>query len=621
MYTKSYLIEVEKPAAEDMDILLSRIDDFNHRHCLMLPCLNKDSDKISFVLVQSEKQKASEIKKNLTEVFGRPVSYAPLDPHAATEEQRKSMQTGKRLLANGDYHCGNRSIRFTNKSTEECLREIDDMVGFSGFKAACKQIRTYHGHAKKLNKRSNYNLMLVLDGKLDLDIFVEHIYDLYASLGIITDPHIARGDLDDAYHSDWDTAYLFSIEENRQFYDDADHLLDIGLNKRCIKLCKRDTVYVGACDKRQYEKLARTDSFRRLFPQSVEIGEISGVEMLEFMKREAASHGFALDEKGIADSALLDCNLEYLKAQIGIAVKSKLMSERCVAILTASDFEAQKKAAKKSAFDELEALIGLAGVKNCVREISTFLKNRGKDALPCLHMVLRGNPGTGKTTVARLIGKIFGEIGVLKKSDLFVEADRNTLVSKYLGGTAAQTAAIIEKARGGVLFIDEAYALNNGEKYDYGNEAIATLVKRMEDYRQDFVCIMAGYTKEMNDMLHMNPGLRERVQFHIDFPDYDAEELTAIFSALCKADKYSMSGKAKARINEYFTKVVTNKDENFANGRIARKVFERIRLKQALRTRSNGIAAGDAEAAFAENDLAALCSNENAKRTIGFGAG
>ncbi|MDR2355372.1 MAG: AAA family ATPase [Clostridiales Family XIII bacterium] len=619
MYTKNYLIEIEKPSAEDMDILLSRIDDFNDSVCFLLPCINKDREKISFVLMRSKNQKESHIKKNLTDVFGRAVSYTPLDLNTATDGQRKAVQTGKRLLVNSYYH-GCRYIRFTNKNADECLREIGDMVGFDSFKAACKQICMYHGNAKKLNKRTNYNIMLVLDGKLDFDIFVEHIYDLYVSLGIITNPYIIYGDLDDACRNDSNTAYLFSIEENWQSYD-AEHLVDIDLNKRFMKLCKRDTVYVAVCDKKQYEKLAQTDSFLRLFPQSIKIDEISRVEMLAFMKREVSSYGFTLDEKNIENSDLLDSGLEYIKTQISIAVKGKLASKRCVTTLTASDFEVQKKFAKKSAFDELEALIGLAGVKNCVREISTFLKNRGKDALPCLHMVFRGNPGTGKTTVARLIGRIFGEIGVLKKSDLFVEADRNGLVSKYLGGTAAQTAAIIEKARGGVLFIDEAYALNNGERYDYGNEAIATLVKRMEDYRQDFVCIMAGYTKEMNDMLHMNPGFRERVQFYIDFPDYSAAELTEIFSALCKAERYSMSGKAKTRINEYFTKIVINKDENFANGRIARKVFERIRLKQALRTRSNNITAADAEAAFAENDLAALCSNENAKRTIGFGAG
>jgi AAA+ superfamily predicted ATPase len=493
------------------------------------------------------------------------------------------------------------------------------LIGFGSFKTACEQMRLYHDNAKRLNKKANYNAALVLDCKTDTDLFVELIYDLYASLGVITDPYIATGDLGDAVGSGRDTAHLFVIEERWNLHD-AECLVDTGLDKSFAKLCKRGTVYVTVCDRRQYEQLIQTESFSRLFPQSIEIGEINKLEMLEFLKREAAGYGFALDENSFENSALLDCNLEHLRAQISVAVKRKLTGRLFDTTLKASDFEMQKRPAKKSAFDELESLIGLDGVKNCVREISAFLQRRGRDALPCLHMVFRGNPGTGKTTVARLIGRIFGETGILKRPDLFVEADRNTLVSKYIGGTASQTAGTVERALGGVLFIDEAYALNNGERYDYGNEAVAVLVKQMEDYRKDFVCIMAGYTNEMNNMLNMNPGLRERVQFYIDFPDYSPEELAAIFCALCKAEKYNMTGKAKTLLNEYFTKIVKYKDENFANGRIARKIFERIRLKQALRTAGNTIAAGDVEAAFAEDDLSALCSKNKAKTSIGFSA-
>jgi len=616
MYMCGYLIELEKPSAEDMDVLLSKIDNFNYNNRFMLPYPDKNSDKVHIVFVLSEKRKQNEIRKDLIDVFGQPVQYQPFNLASMTDKQHRVVQTAKRLLAN--QHCrGNISTRFSSKSTEKCLKEIDDITGFGSFKDACRQMCIYHSNAKRLGKNANYNLALVLDCKADTDIFVEHIFDLYASLGIITDPSIASGDVDDAVYSDRDTAYLFVIEENWLSYL-SDHLIDTDLDRKLTKLCRRDTIYIAICDRRQYEKLVESDGFMRLFPQSIEIGEINKAETMAFIKREAADYGFEIDENSIEKSALIESRVESIKAQIGQAVKRNLSSGNCTMVLTASDFAVQKKTVSKSAMNELEALIGLSGVKSCIKEITAFLKNRGKEALPSLHMVFRGNPGTGKTTVARLIGRIFGEIGILKNPGLFIEADRNTLVSKYLGGTASQTAAVIRRSQGGVLFIDEAYALNNGEKYDYGNEAVAVLVKQMEDYRKDFVCIMAGYTDEMNHMLDMNPGLRERVQFYVDFPDYSTAELTAIFSELCRSEKYSMSIKAKALINDYFSKIVEHKDKNFANGRVARKVFERIRLKQALRTKSNIITAADVGSAFADDDLKALCSIGKTKSTIGF---
>jgi len=267
--------------------------------------------------------------------------------------------------------------------------------------------------------------------------------------------------------------------------------------------------------------------------------------------------------------------------------------------------EAPSKAPEISALCELENLIGLDVVKTKVKEISTFLERRGKkNASICLHMCFRGNPGVGKTTVARIIARIFYEAGIIKKN-LLVETDRGGLCGQYVGETAIKTAKIIRSAMGGVLFIDEAYSLFSGCDKDYGNEAVAVLVKQMEDYRDKFVCILAGYTAEMNSMLNMNPGLCDRIPFYVDFPDYDEHELLQIFEKLCKDNKYELSEIAKDTLLGLLSHVVAAKSRNFANGRFVRKIFERVQMKQANRTDDDTVTDEDIKAAFTEPDMLA----------------
>ena len=615
VYATAYTIEIQKPSAEDMAILLSKMEYFNRRSRYLLPVFSESPDRICFLLVQRDKHTKKSIKDELFEVFGDHVAYKPFDYDTATESELRSYHTAKKLLAN-DNCCGESFPRFTAKSRDEVIGEINGLIGFGEFKEACRGLCQYHDNVKKGKKRANYNLVLVMGCTTETDLFVEMLYDLYLSLGVIADPVWITGDVDDAFRTDRNTPFLFYIEQKWGDPGD-DHLAMTETDKQMYKLCKRETIYIAVCDKVQYEKLRETDSFNRLFPHSIGINEISREEKAEFIKREILSYGFTFHES-VLSSPLVDCSTENIKAQVSLAVRRKLTTTGG-GKLTASDFSTvKKKKNRQTAFEELESLIGLAGVKSCIREIVVYLEKKGRLALPCLHMVFKGNPGTGKTTVARIIGRLFGEIGILKHPDLFIEADRNKLVSIYLGGTAAKTASLIKEAQGGVLFIDEAYALNNGEKYDYGNEAIAVLVKQMEDYRKDFVCIMAGYTKEMEDMLDMNPGIRERVQFYIDFPDYTAEELTDIFCALCKHEKYRLSEKAKTALLRSFSSIVTNKDKNFANGRVARKVFDRLRLKQAMRTGGNTITAADVDAVFSDKDMAQLCGSGKLKKVVGF---
>ena len=197
-------------------------------------------------------------------------------------------------------------------------------------------------------------------------------------------------------------------------------------------------------------------------------------------------------------------------------------------------------------------------------------------------MIFSGNPGTGKTSVARVLSKILKEIGVLKKGHM-IEVTRTDLVGQYVGQTAPKTLEKIKEAYGGILFIDEAYSLNGGGENEFGREALATIIKEMEDNRDKLVIIMAGYTKEMQELMELNPGLKSRIKFLIEFPDYNDDELMAIFMLLCKKEGYMIEKSAQEKLKEIFKKEYLIRDKHFGNGRLARKYYEKIKMNQASR--------------------------------------
>lgn len=236
----------------------------------------------------------------------------------------------------------------------------------------------------------------------------------------------------------------------------------------------------------------------------------------------------------------------------------------------------------------LDDLIGLESVKQDVTALANFIRiqnarsQKGLKASPITyHCVFTGNPGTGKTTVARILANIYKELGVVSKGHL-VETDRSGLVGEYVGQTAVKTNKVIDHALGGILFIDEAYSLLGDEK-DYGREAIATLLKRMEDDRKRLVVILAGYTNEMKDFINSNPGLQSRFSRYIEFPDYNADELYQIFCKQLKQFDYTLSSEASETLKAYFAQAVAHKDSNFGNARFVRNVFEHTLQNQANR--------------------------------------
>jgi type VII secretion ATPase EccA len=241
-------------------------------------------------------------------------------------------------------------------------------------------------------------------------------------------------------------------------------------------------------------------------------------------------------------------------------------------------------------YKELDELIGLTQVKDEVHSLANFVKlqkQREKQGLKTpkmsYHLVFTGSPGTGKTTVARIVARIYKDLGVLKKGHT-VETDRSGLVANYVGQTATKTNAIVDSALNGVLFIDEAYALvPQNPSQDYGQEAISTLLKRMEDDRDKLVVIIAGYTNEMKRFIDSNPGLQSRFNRYINFPDYTSAELTDIFKMYMKKNQYTLAPDAESYLKERFDYVVAHKDRNFGNARFARNVFEKSIQQQANR--------------------------------------
>ncbi len=285
--------------------------------------------------------------------------------------------------------------------------------------------------------------------------------------------------------------------------------------------------------------------------------------------------------------------------------------------------------------EELDSLVGLTGIKEDIRSLMNFItitklrEERGLN-VPTIsyHLVFTGNPGTGKTTVARLVAGLYHRIGILPKGQL-VETERSQLVAGYIGQTAIKTREVIEQAMGGVLFIDEAYALVNDDQDSFGKEAIETILKAMEDHRDELVVIVAGYTELMHKFIESNPGFRSRFSKFFEFPDYTGDQLLEIFKTFCKKNGYHLNEEAEAYLLLQFNEMYEHRDSHFGNGRTARNVFEKAINQQANRLAGmtgekpgeDGAAGGESAAGdegAADGDSAA--GGESADKTDAAGA-
>ena len=257
---------------------------------------------------------------------------------------------------------------------------------------------------------------------------------------------------------------------------------------------------------------------------------------------------------------------------------------------------------------ELDGLVGLENVKRDVHSLMNFIKvtkireKRGmKVPTISYHLVFTGNPGTGKTTVARLVAKLYYHMGILPQGQL-VETDRSALVAGYLGQTAIKTQKVIQQAMGGVLFIDEAYSLAGDEQDSYGKEAIETILKAMEDHRDELVVIVAGYTDLMHKFIESNPGLSSRFSKYFEYPDYTGDELIAIFERFCKKNGYALDPSAAELLKSRFDELYAGRDKHFGNARTARNIFEK-----AINAQADRIAAQES---LTDDDLVNITSDD-----------
>ncbi len=262
--------------------------------------------------------------------------------------------------------------------------------------------------------------------------------------------------------------------------------------------------------------------------------------------------------------------------KVGVKSKVKSLSESCSEL-----------------FNELDQMVGLEKVKSIIYEIYALLqvrKYRQEQGLKCesqvYHMIFKGNPGTGKTTVARIAAKLLQQMGILNKGH-FIEVERADLVGEYIGHTAVKTRDLVKKAMGGILFIDEAYSLARGGEKDFGKECIDSLVKAMEDHKDQFVLILAGYPEQMDEFLQTNPGLPSRFPIQIEFPDYSVDELIQITDLMIKEREYKLLPQTISKFKEQFIIEKSRHEQEFSNARFVRNQIEKAIRNQAVRIMSH----------------------------------
>ena len=341
------------------------------------------------------------------------------------------------------------------------------------------------------------------------------------------------------------------------------------------------------------------------------------------IKRKDPNFANAREIRNILDQVIMCQNLRRAGSddtELGIVDVNKYIQDAKINLPTSGTGTANKILTGE---EELDQLIGLAAIKRMIKKIKAYAKrNQGQEGFN-LHMCFYGNPGTGKTEVARILSRILYDAGVLPEAKL-VETDSHGLLGKFVGETAPKTQAKINDAMNGVLFIDEAYGLvstntASGGVTSYGEEAIAVLLKEMEDRRGQFCVILAGYKDEMKTMLSANPGLESRIQFTLDFPDYTREELGEIAVAFLKKKKYEIDEPALNRLLDV-TEYYRNRP-NFANARTVRNILDQVIMNQNLRTEDtdgdNLIVVDDVEDYLMDEGID-LTKAGNGQRRIGF---
>ncbi len=517
---------------------------------------------------------------------------------------------------------------------EKILNELDNLCGVVQNKEVLRDI-IFYIKLKKNNELEfdNYNIIIRNNSSYNLlndlikvcaKIFLK--YNIIENDGICYLDKVINNRRDDPFDTIKGIDESIIVINDRKlrinYNDELDKLSQI-INKFKNKVfIFEDTNY---CEGQTDGELGKLSSFR------MTIDKISLDDKIIHCKNYLDEHNIRYKKQDIKDYAnvpfwilknmltklLIECktkNLDFVDKPILKRNKEFYLKDTT----RERKQKANKKDEEKAGREELDELIGLNDIKKQIEKILNYVKlNKERGQMPSLHMCFTGNPGTGKTSIARIIGKIFEEENILSGSGDFVEIHGRDLVAKYVGWTAQKVHDTVERAIGGVLFIDEAYSLVSNERGSFEDEAIATLIKEMEDHRNELCIILAGYTEEMKNLIQLNPGFESRIQFTINFPDYSTEELLEIFNSLCKKEKYKISANCKETLLNNFDKAKF--EANFGNGRYARNLFEKVKFEQADRVmQSNSKSIDIITKKDIESAISTISYNEKEKRQIGF---
>lgn len=527
---------------------------------------------------------------------------------------------------------------FEDKTTEQIFEELNKFIGMTDVKGYIRnmieRIEVAKKDAEKTGNEYSFGEHLILTGNpgTGKTSLARKLGEIFASIGLLSRGHVLEVDrskmvgqyvgetaklvqkiCDDATGGILfiDEAYTLKQHDNDNFGQEA---IDTLLKRMEDDRGKMMVIAAGYQKEMQNFIYANPGLKSRFKEENIfDLKDYSPEELFKIFKIFVGKENYKLDNNAeLKLHKTLQTIYDKRDNNFGNGRDVRNLYERCLSlrakrlqkatsdnhdlILYVEDIPTYEDEAKvitlEEAMNELNNLIGLNSVKHKIAGLIDYLEvekirssEGGKKTTLNIHFIFKGNPGTGKTTVARILANIFKAMGLLSKGQL-VETDRKDLVAEYVGQTATKTNKVIENAVGGVLFIDEAYSLSSGGGNDFGNEAIDTLLKRMEDDRGKIIVIAAGYDNEMDRFLQSNPGLTSRFTNHIQFDDYTPEEMTEIFKSMVKSKGMVLEKSIDDFVLNIFNQIFNKRDNNFANGRTVRNLFENVLQNQAMRIAS-----------------------------------
>ena len=541
------------------------------------------------------------------------------------------------------------------RSMEDILRDLDSYIGMDEVKAAVKEMAYSVQNAMQraergLGEQEKMSMHIILTGNpgTGKTTIARKLGEILAAIGYLDSGHVVevdRAKMVSQYQGETPKvvdALCDKAKGGILFVDEAYTLAPVSASgdrdaqgaQALEKLMKRmeddrgQFIVIAAGYRTEMENLFRVNpGFRSRFNYFLDIKDYSPAELFEIMQVFAKQKKYifspdaqALTQKMIKEMydsrdkdfangrtmrTLFDQICKKQAQRLQRANISMMSNEELMTIVREDiPYDAPKTVSVDDCLKKLDGLVGLSGVKKEIASLTAFLNlqiARGEtNTFQGKHYVFTGNPGTGKTTVARIMADIFKTLGVVARGQL-VEADRSKLVAGFSGQTAIKTNQLVDQAMGGVLFIDEAYTLKSNDGDSFGAEAIDTLLKRLEDDRGKFICIVAGYTDQMHDFIDTNPGLKSRFTQTIHFDDYTPDELTEIFLNLASGKNFTIDNETKAAIHRMFEQLYLRRDKNFGNAREARRIFN-----EAVERQSQRLVKQMTSPDFKESDMFAL---------------